>query len=188
MRAIWLALSGILLFSFPPKIDAERGRQSSEPMRIHFVKLAAGPCMSKGRLQDPEYDKSKDRLEEMNHIMRHGTDSLAALADSLTDSHPVRPVLCYWKSMALGDVALITLLDLFREPGGRSTVPELDWDTFLDRSSPKLSAEQVLREFVRKHRRRGLREKWDTFWNEHKDEVIWDERDRCYRARPGHPQ
>lgn len=188
MRTIRLVVAAILLFSFRPKLDAEPRQQRPAPFAVNLFKLASGPCMSKGRLQDSEFDKSKERLEEMHSIMRHGTDSVLALADSLTNSHPVAPMICGWKGMALGDVALLTLLDLFREPDGRSTVPELNWDTFLDRSSPRLSPEQVLRDFVRKHGRRGLREKWDTFWSEHKDEVIWDERDRCYRVRPGHPQ
>lgn len=188
MRAIRLLLAASLLFALKPSLHAEQRQPPSLPLTINLFKLASGPCMSKGRLQDPDYDRSKERMKEMDRIIRHGTDSVEALADSLTNSRPVPPMLCGWKGMALGDVALIALLDLFRESGGRSTVPELNWDVFLDRSSPKLSAERVLREFVRKHGRHGLREKWDAFWNEHKDEIIWDERDRCYRPGPGHPQ
>lgn len=188
MRAIRLVIAAILFFSFQSGLDAERRQQPSVPLTINLFKLASGPCMNKGRLQDAEFDKSKERLQEMNRIMHHGTDAVEALADSLTNSHPVPPMVCGWRGMALGDVALITLLDLFRDPGGRPTVSELNWDTFLERSSPKLSAEQILRDFVRKHRRHGLRDKWDAFWNEHKDELIWDEQDHCYRLRPGHPE
>lgn len=188
MRAIRLFLAAILLFGLQSNLHSEARQRPPAPLTINLFKLASGPCMSKGRLQDPEFDRSKERVEEMNRIMHHGTEAVAALADSLTNSHPVPPVLCEWKGMALGDLALVALLDLFREPGGRSTVPELHWDSFLERSSPKLSAEQVLREFIRKHRRHGLRDKWDAFWDEHKDEIIWDERDRCYRTSPGHPQ
>lgn len=188
MRPTRLLLAAILFLGFQSNLYSEARQQRHVPLTVNLLKLASGPCMSKGRLQDPESDRSKERLQEMNRIMHHGTDAVLVLADSLTNSRPIPPMLCGWKGMALGDVALITLFDLFREPGGLFTVPELDWDKFLERSSPKLSAEQVLREFVRKRGRHGLRDKWDAFWNEHKNELIWDERDRCYRPRPGHPE
>lgn len=187
MHPIRLVMAAaFLFFASQPGLHAERRQQPSVPLTINLFKLASGPCMSKGRLQDPEFDKSKERLEEMNRIMHHGTDSVTALAESLTNSHPVPPMLCGWKGMALGDVALVALLDLFRDSNDHSTVPELDWDTFLERSSPNLSAEQVLRKFIRSHRRSGLRQKWDSFWNEHKDDLIWDEQDHCYRLSPAH--
>jgi hypothetical protein len=179
---------GTLLLITGIQLEAAAPAQQPAAVAIHFHNLAAGPCMSKGRIQDPEHDKSQRRLAEMDRIIRHGTGSILALSEALTNSRPVTPLLCGWKGMAIGDVALVTLLDLFRDPGGRSTVPELEWDTFLERSSPNIPAEQVLRDFIRKHRRQSLREKWNTFWKEHQDEIIWDEHDRCYRARPGHPQ
>lgn len=153
-------------------------------LSLDLVKLAEGPCISNTRLQDAE---NHGRRELMEKIIRHGTDSIAALADSLTNSRPTpQPVRCNWHATAVGDVALFALMDLFRDRNLHSTVPELEWDTFLERSSPALTQEQVLRDFIRKHHRAGLQEKWNGFWKEHKEEVIWDSSDRCFRTRPGH--
>lgn len=168
------------------------GMQAGEhraTLSFHLARLAEGPCIAKGRLQDATPGESKERRQTVERIMQHGTESIEALTAALIDSRPVHhPVLCSWHGMAIGDVALIALLDLFRGPNLQSTVPDLEWDRFLERSSPGLSKEEVLREFIRKHHRSGLQKKWERFWNEHRDEVIWYVADKCYRLRPGHPE
>jgi hypothetical protein len=82
----------------------------------------------------------------MAQIMLNGVNSLEWLGRRIRDSHPVpKPILCGWRGMQVGDVALVVVLDLFKDPDGQSTAHELDWDTFLERSSPSQTPEQVLR-------------------------------------------
>jgi hypothetical protein len=159
-------------------------QQPADNLHFNLVKLSRGNCISHERIQD---SSGKDRKQIMARIEHHGVRSVESLARALTDGHPVgHPILCGWKGMQVGDVALVVLLDLFKDPSGRSTAHELEWDTFLERSSPALTPEQVLRSFVRAHRRTGLQEKWASFWREHRDQIIWDEHSRCYRMQPGH--
>jgi hypothetical protein len=182
--AIFLAFSCLASLALPANRSHTGHQHSPARLSLDLVKLAEGPCLSNARFQDSD---AHGRRELMEKIIRHGTDSIAALADSLTNSRPTpEPVRCNWHGTALGDVALFALMDLFRDHKLHSTVPELEWDTFLERSSPTLTQEQVLRDFIRKHHRAGLQEKWNGFWKEHKDEVIWDSGDLCYRTRPGH--
>lgn len=181
---IFLAFSCSTVLAFAANRSHTGHQNSPARLSLDLVKLTAGPCIANERLQDSD---SHGRRELMEKIIRHGTDSIAALADSLINSRPTpQPVRCNWHATALGDVALFALMDLFRDRNLHSTAPELEWDTFLERSSPTLTQEQVLQDFIRKHRRAGLEEKWDAFWKEHKDEVIWDSNDLCYRTRPGH--
>ncbi len=161
-------------------------QQPANNLHFDLVKLSQGTCISRGRIQDSDL---KNREHIMEHIERHGVRSVESLGKVISDGHPVHhPILCDWHGMQVGDVALVVLLDLFKDPSGRSTAHELEWDTFLERSSPSLTQEQVLRSFVRTHRRSGLQEKWNYFWQEHRDQIIWDQQARCYRMQPGHPR
>lgn len=178
MKYLW-----VLFALFAGSLPAQ---QSPANLQFDLARLTQGTCITNGRIQDSNL---KNRQHIMAQIMLNGVNSLEWLGRRIRDSHPVpNPILCGWRGMQVGDVALVVVLDLFKDPDGQSTAHELDWDTFLERSSPSLTPEQVLRGFIRKYRRSGLEKKWHAFWQEHSDQIIWDEQGRCYRMQPGHPR
>jgi hypothetical protein len=152
-------------------------KSSAEP-HFNLGKVVTKSCMSKGRVQDREYNQSK----EVDQIVQAREAAIPPLIRLLTDTHRTkRPLECHWSETRIGDMAFIVLSDLFTDSHYNSTVPELTWDEFLESARPDIAAESKLRGFINIHGRSGLKEKWKTFWEKHQNDLVWDERELCFR-------
>jgi hypothetical protein len=67
--------------------------------------------------------------------------------------------------------------------GQKTTIPGVGFDTFLQRTNSKLTGEQLLRQYIAKHGRRAIADRWREIWRKYKERVYWDERDRCFRLK-----
>jgi len=136
----------------------------------------------KGRVQDRDYSN----IPAVDQLIAQGPSCIPFLIDHLDDETRLDPeVVELWNSVAVADVALMILTDLFTDSSWQgTTVPEAQWYAMLEysRGSGK-SAEQALREFVRKHGRKAIKEKWSKIWNENRDKIFWDESERCFNIK-----
>jgi len=78
---------------------------------------------------------------------------------------------------------LIILTDFFIDDTWQhTTIPGVGWAKFLERGSNKdLTGEQVLRNYISKHGRRKIKQRWQKIWEEYRDKVEWDEKERCFK-------
>ena len=132
-------------------------------------------CRAAGRLQDRRYCASK--MEDQ--ILAMGKDAIPILISQLTDTRKTRePVYDFWGYTTAGDVAYFILSDLFTDSDEvTNTMPDVE----LPRTDCATGAETCWREFVKKHGRRFIQREWLAAWNRHKNQIIWDEKARCFR-------
>ncbi|MCI0338028.1 MAG: hypothetical protein L0226_10650, partial [Acidobacteria bacterium] len=65
----------------------------------------------------------------------------------------------------------------------KATIDGVGWDEILERRTPDLTAEDVLRNYIREHGRGAIRMKWEKVWRENKDRLDWDEIEKCFRIK-----
>lgn len=151
-------------------------------IQLSEINLAEiGFIAPKGRVQDREYNQ----LPVVEQLISRGKESIPYLIGKLGDETKVKgPVMEFWSDMRVGDVALIILTDFFTDSTWeRGTIPGATWDEFLGRGKDKdLTAEQLLRRYIARHGRRGIRERWQRIWEENKDKIFWDEGERCFKV------
>lgn len=136
----------------------------------------------KGRVQDKDYNE----LPLIEQLIANGKDSIPFLISKLEDETVIQHhVLDYWPTpTTVGDVAFVILMDFTTDSSWtRHTVPGADRDSLLGRYDPNLPGVERLSRFVEKHGRKPIRRKWERIWAEHKDQMFWDERERCFRVR-----
>ncbi len=140
-----------------------------------------GSVASKGRVQDTDYN----HLPIVENLIAHGNDSVPFLIGKLADETKIRGhVFDYWYDVRVGDVAFVILTDFFTDRTWRdTTVPGVGYDTFLQRANSDIMAEQVLRDYIAKHGRGDISNRWRQIWVQYKDRVYWDESDRCFKLR-----
>ena len=141
-----------------------------------------GYISSKGRVQDGEYNDSP----ELKHLIARGKESIPELIGELDNETKIEgQVLDYWSEVRVGDVALIILTDYFTDSSSqRTTIAGVGWDEFLERGSKKnLTAEQVLRNYIAKHGRAKIKDRWQEMWIRDGDRIFWDDGERCFKVR-----
>lgn len=96
-----------------------------------------------------------------------------------------RQTIDFWYEVYVGDIALIILNDFFTKNDGiTSTIPSFSWDEFLERGNDKDSTgEQILRNYIEKHGRTKIKERWQKMWKENKEDIYWDESKRCFMIK-----
>ena len=136
---------------------------------------------AKGRIQDKEYND----LDVVDHLISTGPRSIPFLISKLEDETPLEGrVIDYWDEVTVGDVAHIVLTDFFTDSTWKNTtIPGISWDELLERRNTSITGEQVLREYVERHGRRGIIRKWVKVWEEYKDRLYWDEKELCFKVR-----
>lgn len=136
----------------------------------------------KGRVQDGDY--TRDPV--VDQLIAEGLSCIPFLIDHLEDEAGMNPgVVGCWNRVTVADIALMILSDLFRDSSWeKSTVPEAEFNSIIEypEGSGK-SAEQALREYVRKHGRAAIKTKWSKIWNENRERIFWDESERCFNIR-----
>jgi len=149
--------------------------------RLTDINLARiGALAPKGRVQDTEYN----RLPLVEQLIAHGKDSIPFLISKLNDETKITEhVVDYWEEVRVGDVALIILIDFFINPTWTdTTIPGVGWDKFLERGgNTDITGEQVLRNYISRHGRRKIKERWQKIWETHRDKPQWDEKERCFK-------
>lgn len=130
-----------------------------------------------------------DRLQdypskEMDRIIAAGTKSIPVLINMLTDERRAKtsePIICFWPGMAIGDIAFCLLTNLFTPLGdSKSTIPGGGWDELLGPPGDRTAWTQLY-EFVQKHGRVALRNKWQMLWNKYGAQAYWDPKERCFK-------
>jgi hypothetical protein len=139
-----------------------------------------GAIAPKGRVQDAEYN----HLPLVDQLIAHGRESIPYLISKLDDETKIEGyVVDFWNEVRVADVALIILTDFFTDHTWQNTtVPGVGWDQFLKRgANSSITAEQVLRNYISKHGRSKIKERWQQIWEKYRDQIGWDETERCFK-------
>jgi hypothetical protein len=162
-------------------VEVKKSPAEAKSTRLTEFDLARiGALAPKGRVQDKDYN----RLPVVEVLIAHGKESIPYLISKLDDETKIGGhIVDYWYDVRVGDVALIILTDFFTDPTWQNTtIPGVGWDKFLERgTNTDLTAEQVLRNYISKHGRSKINARWQKLWEEHRDKVQWDEKERCFK-------
>ena len=174
----WMLLSALVVFHGFSAIGLEVERPVCT-----FDLRSVSRIESKGRVQDG-FSENITRL--LSIIVENEPQSIACLIDLLmSEDRYDTSVIPLWPEVFEGDVALVFLDNLFRDPTGKfSSFPELCWDNLLGRSGDeRIPAPQLLRRYVERHGRGSIRERWREAWELHRDRIEWDEEARFFRVK-----
>lgn len=142
-------------------------------------KIVMADCGAKGRFQDKEYCDSPI----VDQVLAGGKDSVPILISLLTSEKITKtPVYHYWSYTTEGDVAFHMLSDLFKDSTwNNATMPGVtEIDVSKDYADCSAPGEECWRGFLEKRGRPYLQNLWRKKWQENKDRVYWDERERCF--------
>ncbi len=164
------------------EVQVDEGSCNEVKFYIDELDLAQiGHISSKGRVQDSEYNN----LEIVTKLIERSTRSIPFLISKLEEeAKTMKPVMDFWSKTTVGDIALIILVDFFTDSTWKkATIDGVGWDEILERRTPDLTAEDVLRNYIREHGRGAIRMKWEKVWRENKDRLDWDEIEKCFRIK-----
>ena len=192
-RAVTCAIGFGLTFSVCAKGPMVSERLELAPSQAATTAKAAKPLSEidlsqighvapKGRVQDKDYND----LVLIDQLLANGKDAIPFLISKLEDDTKINhQVLVCWPGPAtVGDVAFVILMNFTTDSSWtRTTVPGADRDSLLGKYDPTLPGVQRLSRFVEEHGRKPIRLKWEKIWAKYKDEIIWDEWQRCFRVR-----
>lgn len=139
-----------------------------------------GHIASKGRVQDKEYNDEAI----IDQLIANGKESIPFLISKLEDETVINHhVLDYWPGPAtVGDVAFVILMDFTTDSSWtKNTISGTDPDSLLGKYDPNLPGVERLTRFVEKHGRKPVRQRWEKVWADHKDQIVWDEKERCFK-------
>ncbi len=131
-------------------------------------------CRFKARSQDCPNQVMKD-------ILAKGKDAVPILISQLTDSERTsKPIEDKWSYTDSGDVAYIVLVSLFTTRDGDFTLPDVPtWKAVFKGCNN--SVEGCWRAYIAKNGRASVQQAWLKGWNQHKDQIHWDARERCFQ-------
>jgi hypothetical protein len=161
-----------------PATPPQQSNTSTVPLtQIDLTKI--GAVAPKGRIQDRDYN----HLPVVENLIAHGDDAIPFLIGKLNDETKIPGhVFDYWSDVRVGDVAFIILTDFFTDPTWqKTTIPGVAYDTFLGRRTSNETGEEVLRNYIAKHGRHNITERWRGIWAQYQGRVHWDEHDRCFK-------
>ena len=172
----------IILPTSDANVRRIRPGSNSSARRLAEINLAdIGAIGPKGRVQDTEYKQ----LPVVERLIAHGKESVPYLISKLDDETKIGGhVVDYWYDVRVGDVALIILTDFFTDSTWqKTTISGVGWDKFLERGDDtNLTGEQLLRNYISKYGRTKIKERWQQIWQEYRNEIQWDEKERCFKV------
>lgn len=190
--AVCRARSQYDLWLLVPKLPADYGvkfeikpewGESGEKIPLWEIHLTnIGRIAPKGRVQDKDYNQ----LPVIDALLAQGKQAIPFLINKLDDETKIPDhVMDYWSEIYVGDVALIILADFFLDKDWKnSTVKGLKWDEFLMRGDNKeITAEELLRNYIKKYGRKKIKERWQQFWAENQENIYWDDAERAFKTR-----
>ncbi|HEV2800158.1 MAG TPA: hypothetical protein VGW12_06665 [Pyrinomonadaceae bacterium] len=152
----------------------------SPKVALSDINLASiGRIAPKGRVQD----KEDNQLPVVDQLLEHGKEAIPFLISRLEDETEIeKRVLDYWSEVRVGDVALVILTDFFTDKSWeRTTIPGVGWDEFLGgKHDGSVTGEDRLRDYVDSRGRKEIKERWLRIWEKHKENIIWDDEERCF--------
>jgi hypothetical protein len=155
----------------------------SPQIRLSEINLAQiGRIAPKGRVQDRDYNQ----LPVVEQLIAHGKEAIPFLIGKLDDETKIKGhVIDYWNQVYVGDVALIILSDFsVNRSRERSTIEGMKWDEFLGRGNDReITSEQLLRNYIEKHGRKRIKERWQDVWEKYQERIYWDEQERAFKVR-----
>lgn len=122
----------------------------------------------------------------VDQLIANGKESIPFLISKLEDETTIEgQVIDYWYNAYVGDVALIILSDFFLDKNWeRSTVEGMKWDEFLGRGNDKnIPSEQLLRNYIERHGRKRIKERWQRVWEKYQQRIFWDEQERAFKVK-----
>jgi hypothetical protein len=141
-----------------------------------------GHLTPKGRVQDGDYN----RLPVIEQLIAHDKDSIPFLISKLEDETKIEGhIIDYWYQVCVGDVALVILVDFFLDSNWeRSSIEGMNWDAFLERGANKdITGEEVLRNYIERHGRKRIKERWLQAWEKYQERIYWDGQERNFKLR-----
>ncbi|MDX2044315.1 MAG: hypothetical protein SF097_24110 [Acidobacteriota bacterium] len=150
---------------------------NQRPIDLRQIQNIAG----KGRVQDKDYNQ----IEMVDRLIALQTQAIPRLIEKLDDETVIpHHVMDYWAKVTVGDLALIILTDFFTDASWtRTTLPNVSWDKMLNRKNKSDSAEAVLRQYVRQHGRKTIKEKWGKIWKANRERLFWDTKEKCFKLK-----
>jgi hypothetical protein len=183
MKYLLTCIAPLLLVSCH-SVDAVRNNRSASPtprVQLSQIDLSQiGHLAPKGRVQDKDYNQ----LPVIEQLLSHGKDSIPFLISKLEDETKIEGhTIDYWNQVYVGDVALIILSNFFLDSKWRrSTIEGMEWDEFLERGNDKnITGEQLLRNYVERHGRKRIKERWQDLWQKYQPRIFWDEQERAFK-------
>ena len=140
-----------------------------------------GHIAPKGRVQDKEYNNP----EIVDELIRHGKESIPFLIGKLDDQTVIEnSILDYWPKIKVGDVAFLILSDFSTDSTWKKeTIPGGNWDNFF---GTKPNGDKSAAEFyygqIEKHERGWVKARWEKIWDKYRDQIVWDEQERCFKV------
>ncbi|MCM3872084.1 MAG: hypothetical protein ND895_15485 [Pyrinomonadaceae bacterium] len=189
VRAICLSIVALACGTHPAEIPQPDATSSALPAsdksksavsEIDISKI--GRIAPKGRVQDKDYND----IEVVDQLIAKGKDSIPFLISKLDDGTTIHHhVIDYWPGdMTVGDVAFVILSDFTTDSTwARATIPGADRDTILGKADPNAPGVERVARFVDKYGRKPIRQKWEEIWLKYKDQIVWDDQQRCFKAK-----
>lgn len=157
-------------------LPAGRAMSVSNQRPLPTIDLSKiGHIAPKARVQDKEYNR---RLDLIDQLISQRVEAIPFLISKLEDETPINPpVLDFWYSTTVGDVALVILTNFMTSPDGKTNTGFSWEELFGVKKDPRIGAEEFLRHQLESHDRRWLRDQWEAKWTAAQAQVTWDEKD-----------
>jgi len=139
-----------------------------------------GRIAPKGRVQDKDYNK---RLDVIDDLIANGKESIPYLISKIDDKTLIdHHVMDFWPQITVGDVALLILSSFTSdESWSKHTIPGASWEELFE---VKKDADDSFLEYYRTGLNDcpgRLKAKWEKIWATYKDRIVWDARERCFK-------
>jgi hypothetical protein len=140
----------------------------------------AGYILPDGRVQDRP--RKEGRI--VDELIAHGKEAIPFLIDNLEDERTIQDPnsIDYIDPITVGDVALLMLSDFSTDSNGKKTIPGSAWSDLFGRPpDPDVSVRSYLDQQVSLYGRSLARTKWLMIWENYKDRIVWDNKERCFK-------
>lgn len=162
--------------------DNQKNIKTAQDKSKLIIDLSKMPYITgKGRIQDKEYNPNVPLIDE---IIAYGKESIPVLIDMLDDETEVpHQVFSFWPRNTIGDIALAILTDLTTDSTWiKSTIPGTSYEDILGvEKDPDVPFWNYLYDYIEKHGRKEIKEKWHNIWLKYKDKIYWDSKERCFK-------
>jgi hypothetical protein len=144
-----------------------------------------GPDLLRIGHMPPKYRVQDFRNPVVDELLRAPEQALPFLVSRLTDRRRApRGTIDFWPGgPTVSVIALSILSDFFTRPDlATSTIPEMGWDSVLERRNSGAPASEVYDAFIRKHGEKGLQAKVRAILAKHR--LRWNPTERCMESAP----
>lgn len=169
MRLITIVITVFIVFTFETVFAV------TDLVDINHI----GP---KGRVQDKKYNPDSSVIDE---LIKNGKSSISFLIERLKSEKAYGPgVLDLWPYVEERHVALIILTDFFLDSSWeKSTAPDMCFNSLISaqREYPDLAIWAIFYDHFSPDVWNQSINKWEFFWENNKDKIYWDSKDRFFR-------